>query len=193
MTARRAHSLTVLLGQVNALFPHRSKASDGWIGDAAHAARVSDHNPDQYDIVRAQDFTHDPDGGLSGHWLADALVRSRDKRIRYIIWNHKIYEPGDGWSAYTGTNPHTKHLHLSVVHTVLADSHTEWDLGKEEDDMPNLDDLLNTKVGKTGSDELKAYKDKPGTFGHFLLNQSMDNDANRKMLAALCKKFGVTP
>ena len=44
MAWRVARSLDVLLGQLNALAPERSKASDGSIGDAAHASRSSDHN-----------------------------------------------------------------------------------------------------------------------------------------------------
>ena len=36
--------------------------------------------------------------------------------IMYAIWNRKIwraYRPTAGWLAYTGTNPHTDHIHLS--------------------------------------------------------------------------------
>jgi hypothetical protein len=45
MAWRVARSLEVLLGQFNAACPGRSKASDGSIGDAAHATRDSDHKP----------------------------------------------------------------------------------------------------------------------------------------------------
>jgi hypothetical protein len=36
--------------------------------------------------------------------------------IMYIIWNHKIwraYRPNEGWQPYTGSNPHTDHIHIS--------------------------------------------------------------------------------
>jgi hypothetical protein len=115
---RVARSLDTLLAQLNAMAPRRSKVSDGAIGDAAHATRESDHNPyiklAGVGIVRARDFTNDPAGGLDCNWLAKALVASGDPRIRYIIWNRRIYTPGRGWSAYKGINAHEHHLHLSV-------------------------------------------------------------------------------
>jgi hypothetical protein len=36
--------------------------------------------------------------------------------IMYMIWNRKMwraYRPNDGWQAYTGSNPHTDHVHFS--------------------------------------------------------------------------------
>jgi peptidoglycan hydrolase-like protein with peptidoglycan-binding domain len=116
-----AESLERLRQQLNALAPNRSKASDGGIGDAAHASRNSDHDP-WYGpgIVTARDFTNDPAGGLDCFRLRDALIRSKDSRIKYIIFNRQIISGNGGpqpWVArrYEGVNPHTKHLHLSVV------------------------------------------------------------------------------
>ncbi|TIL32421.1 hypothetical protein [Mesorhizobium sp.] len=37
--------LDTLHSQVNRLAPKRSKLSDGWLGDAKHSMRKSDHNP----------------------------------------------------------------------------------------------------------------------------------------------------
>ena len=122
-TWRVARSLDRLLAQLNALAPRRSKASDGSIGDAAHASRSSDHNPWVrllgLGIVTARDFTHDPAGGLDCEQLYAALVRSRDPRIKYVIWRRTITSGAAGPSpwvrrTYTGSNPHDKHLHLSV-------------------------------------------------------------------------------
>ena len=134
MTWRVARSLDVLLGQLNARAPNRSKASDGAIGDAAHQTRDSDHNP-WYGpgIVTARDFTHDPAGGLDGQWLADALVRGRDPRIKYIIWNRRILDTRPEfhpwtWQPYSGTNQHTHHVHLSVAASPLCDDTRPWTL-----------------------------------------------------------------
>ena len=153
MAWRVATSLNVLLEQLNAIAPHRSKISDGSIGDAAHATRDSDHNP-WYGpgIVTARDFTHDIPGGLDCHWLAAALVRAGDGRIKYIIWNRKIWSGGT-WRNYTGVNPHTKHLHLSVVASAAADDPRPWNLETTqppEDDM-TPDELLNHPIPRVGS------------------------------------------
>lgn len=183
--ARAARSLDVLLKQLNDRFPGRSKESDGWIGDAAHQARASDHNPDEYGIVHARDYTHDPAGGLNCAWLAAQLVHHRDARIKYIIWDHKIWEPVEGWYVYTGPNPHTKHLHLSVVRGPIADSTKVWVLdapekpagastGDGEDDM-NLNDKFDREY----------WNKKPGTLGHTIENLMQDTDALRTMVSQL--------
>lgn len=127
MAWRVARSLDVLLAQLNERAPHRSKVSDGSIGDAAHAARVSDHNPDAAGIVHARDFTHDPAGGLDCHRLAAQLVASRDARIKYVIWDRRIWQ--GSWQPYSGIDDHTHHLHLSVVAGPAADTTTPWNLG----------------------------------------------------------------
>lgn len=126
---RVARSLNVLLGQLNALAPNRDKESDGSIGDAEHASRASDHNP-WYGpgIVTARDFTHDPAGGLDCNKLAATLVAHRDRRVKYVIWDRRIWEPGTGWETYYGANPHNHHLHLSVVASPLCDDESPWAL-----------------------------------------------------------------
>lgn len=128
MAWRVARSLDQLLAQLNALAPQRSKLSDGAKGDTAHSSRTSDHNPDASGVVRARDFTHDPRGGLDCHRLAAQLVAARDPRIRYIIWDRRIWTPSKGWQPYHGPNLHTKHLHLSVIAGPGADSLARWDL-----------------------------------------------------------------
>jgi hypothetical protein len=146
-TWRVAKSLEVLLSQWNAAHPDRSKASDGSIGDAAHAARTSDHNPwvgpasDGKMIVTARDFTHDPAHGADADQLAAALVASRDPRIKYVIRNRRMcrsypktlddgtHYPAWSWAPYDGDNPHTKHVHVSVASVEsLYDRTTQWKL-----------------------------------------------------------------
>ena len=136
MAWRVAKSLLRLREQVNAMAPDRSKASDGTIGDAAHASRTSDHNPWVRDgnigVVTAMDITHDIAHGCDAQALVDALVSSRDPRIKYIIWNRKIINSRVQpwvWRNYTGLNPHTKHFHLSVRPEKSAyDSQESWQI-----------------------------------------------------------------
>lgn len=153
---RVARSLDGLLAQLNTLAPRRSKASDGSIGDAAHASRSSDHNPwlkiSGQALVTARDFTHDPKNGLDCNKLADSLVKAKDPRVKYIIWNRRIIDSRPGnrpwqWVAYNGSNPHDKHLHLSVMDNASCESPAAWALPglasapapTQEDDMYDAD------------------------------------------------------
>jgi peptidoglycan hydrolase-like protein with peptidoglycan-binding domain len=123
MAWRVAGSLITLRDQLNAAHPGRSKASDGTIGDAAHAATKSDHNPD------AQDPKHDVDAGQ----LAEALRLARDPRIKYVIANRRIFAGVRGpqpfvWRPYSGSDPHTSHVHVSVLEGSAGDETYAWHL-----------------------------------------------------------------
>jgi len=82
--------------QVNRAYPDRDKTSDGWLGDAAHSLRPSDHNPSQpLGIVRAIDIDRDLSGAAKPDimpYLADQIriCAKKDKRIKYIIFDRKI-------------------------------------------------------------------------------------------------------
>jgi len=147
MSWRVARSLEVLRDQINAAYPGRNTASDGTIGDAAHQASVSDHNPDAGGVVRALDITHDLDSGCDIDRLTDELVASRDPRISYLIANGLITGPDYGWvwDSYDGSDPHTNHFHLSVVGDGRADDPRPWDIatavsvpGKDDREMRTL-------------------------------------------------------
>jgi hypothetical protein len=127
---RVANSLAQLLSQINVLAPARKKTYDGTIGDAAHRARTSDHNPNAAGVVTALDITHDPARGMDCQKLAEHLVASRDRRIKYIIFRGRIVsskvQPWT-WRPYSGKNAHTGHLHLSVdADPALYDDVSPW-------------------------------------------------------------------
>ena len=137
---RVAKSLLTLRDEMNRAAPQRSKASDGTIGDAAHCQRQSDHNPWVRDgnigVVTAMDITDDPTHDCSANNIAESIRERRDARVKYIIWNRRIANssaigsnPPWAWRAYTGTNPHTKHIHISVKSDKPNyDSTVEWDV-----------------------------------------------------------------
>lgn len=135
-TWRLAKSLFVLRAQVNIWAPGRSKKSDGTIGDAAHQSRDSDHNPWVKDgamgVVTALDITHDPGGGCDANLLAEAIRASLDVRVKYIIWNKQIANSSSWkWEAYKGTNPHDKHVHISVKSDKANyDATADWSVSK---------------------------------------------------------------
>lgn len=133
MAWRNANASVTLVNAVNAKWPNRSKASDGTIGDAAHASRSSDHNPwvkiGSMGIVRARDITA---AGIDAAWLAEQLRllgRSGDSRLAnggYVIFNRRITTPDfSGWKAYTGSNPHIKHVHVSFSKTASGFDRTD--------------------------------------------------------------------
>ncbi len=165
MSWRIAKSLEALRSQVNAAAPNRSKASDGTVGDAAHASRSSDHNPWVKDgttgVVTALDITHDPARGVDAGALAESLLASRDPRIKYIISNRRIASGAAGpspwvWRPYSGTNPHTLHVHVSVrPEKAHYDSTAAWkfDLGKVGSDSPKPSQPTPTlRKGAKGAD-----------------------------------------
>ena len=124
MSWRLAKSLKKLQAQINQMAPGRSRVSDGSIGDAAHSARESDHNPNDQGIVAAIDVTHDPSGGCDGRFLSRSLIA--DSRVKYVIFNSEIWKARTGqWESYHGPNPHDHHVHVSVKPDVL-DQNQDW-------------------------------------------------------------------
>lgn len=139
--------LAKLRDEFNTIAPSRDKASDGTIGDAAHQREVSDHNDDEVGSVPI----HDADRVHEVHaWDADNDLRESDlsmekvvqfvlgrcrsdaeKRLRYIIWNRRIWEASNKWKQrpYTGPSPHTEHGHFSASYeSALEASTASWHL-----------------------------------------------------------------
>ncbi len=86
------------------------------MGDPAHQARKSDHN-----AGNALDLTHDPAGGFDAGALSEALRRQMAAfalgRVSYLIYNRRIasHKAAWTWRPYIGANPHTRHVHISIV------------------------------------------------------------------------------
>lgn len=139
--------------ELNARWPHRSKASDGTLGDQSHRARVSDHNPNRQGVVRARDIDVD---GILAVALAERIVRlgkSGFKPLRggYVILNRRIAGTHTNWQwhAYNGTDPHTGHIHLS-----FADAASDYD---------NTDSWGIATIGRKVGDRVLRPGIEPGT------------------------------
>jgi hypothetical protein len=56
--------------------------------------------------------------------------------------------------------------------------------GQEEDDMPSLEDMLNTKLGADGNTAFDAWAKKPGTLGHWFRGQRQLAAGTRAIVTA---------
>jgi hypothetical protein len=117
---RATPAALAVLRQATALKPSRKKASDGLLPSAAHQKQspTSDHN-----TGLAVDLTHDPKHGIDCAEIFEQL--KDDKRVEYLIFNGKIWSKArakEGNRKYTGSNQHTKHLHISIKEELSKDT-----------------------------------------------------------------------
>lgn len=109
-----------VLRQATAISPLRMKASDGLLPSNAHLKQspTSDHN-----TGLAVDLTHDPKHGID---CADIFEKLKeDKRVKYLIFKGTIWSREKiklGNRRYTGSNPHNKHLHISIESAYSTDT-----------------------------------------------------------------------
>jgi hypothetical protein len=139
--------LKELFAEFNRIAPHRDRTSDGSVGDMAHRDEVSDHNPDETGSVPVHDADHvnevhaiDVDDDLRESDLTMEKVvqfllarcrAGKEKRLRYVIYNRRIWEADNGWKrqAYTGSSPHTDHAHFSASYDTAKEASTaSWHL-----------------------------------------------------------------
>lgn len=168
-------SLVALRDTFNRYCPKRDKTTDGWIGNEAHAAAVSDHNPDETGNVPIHDADHinevhaiDVDKDLRatdarGAFTMDRAVRQivedhragRERRLRYVIFDGEIWSASWGWSAraYTGANPHDQHAHFSGSYDSAREADdSPWNIGFVEDDMPTAEEIAEAVWAKQYKD-----------------------------------------
>lgn len=123
----RSISMNVLYNNAKSVWPGMEI---GWIGDLTHQGEVSGHNPDDYPPLQAEqvDADNDPevralDFMIGSHFtptdadkLTHALATGVDRnRLYYVIYDGLIYKRSNNYQPvpYTGTDPHTNHVHAS--------------------------------------------------------------------------------
>jgi hypothetical protein len=130
MTWKPAGAIPVLFAQINNWRPDRDKRTDGVVGDAAHQARPSDHNPDSRGWVHAMDV--DKDLGLPSdpEDLADSLLEyARTKqpgsdRLKNIVFRDRVASgtyPDQYWTWRPGKYAHFDHIHISFTNKAELD------------------------------------------------------------------------
>lgn len=121
---RPVAGIITLRNQVNKRWPKRDKASDGIVGDSAHAARPSDHNPDSRGYVHALDI--DEDFGRKGDNMrfANELIEyarmgaKGSERLKYVVYEDRVASGThkDQFWVWRGSGfGHTHHIHVSFT------------------------------------------------------------------------------
>lgn len=117
-------ALNALMDEIEAEFPDPA-AEDGTVASRGHdrVSPGSDHRPRPTNVspgvVNAVDAGETvEDDGIT---LAEAIRTSRDRRVRYVIHENRMfssYARGGvaawTWRPYSGPSPHTSHVHVSV-------------------------------------------------------------------------------
>lgn len=121
--------------QIDKRWPNRDRRSDGWIGDRAHAARISDHNPDARGIVHAIDIDENLGAGplrngRQARILADQLLDYAasglpgSDRLKYVVYENRLASGtyrSTWWRWRPGNWGHTAHIHVSFTAAAETD------------------------------------------------------------------------
>ena len=159
---RLAPALVRLVAQLDRAVPHRDRVSDGSIASHQHHLTNprSDHEPHHFqdgEFVTAIDITHNTKEGIYCPYLWDALLKSEDRRIKYVIFNRRIFNDPKfvshttgarrrgAWNPgpYDGSSPHTHHIHISIWGDTATDT-GDWQLPEHltfKDRQAHLEDL----------------------------------------------------
>lgn len=160
-----APSCVRALHEATTIAPNRRTSSDGICASSTHHQQNpgSDHEPNIVvggkHYATAVDVSQDKD-----HFDAEAMVEklriAKDERIKYVISERHMYSsyashgfPPYTWRPYSGPDPHTNHVHISILPAFIFDARDWWTglahipaaplyigddglmLGKDEDDI----------------------------------------------------------
>jgi len=87
------------------------------IGGKATSGHIT--NSDHYTGLALDVMTGPNPAQGKGDLIAAWALQNADRlSVKYVIWNHRYNGlDGKGWVAYTGSNPHTDHVHISFKAT----------------------------------------------------------------------------
>lgn len=108
-----------------------SRSRIGTIGDPAHQARTSAHNPEDSadadapgnpdEQVDAVDIDHAPELGVDCARITETIRTRKEPRVKLVIWNGRQFSnyahsgiPPYTWRPYSGTDQHTRHAHVEA-------------------------------------------------------------------------------
>jgi hypothetical protein len=124
MAGKLAPSLKNLFGEIDRVWPHRDRRTDGWY--ASPNDRITKgHNPGHNGYSHAIDVDKD---GIDQMLLINRLKKTGGI-LWYVIWNRKLYSNTYDWvpQPYTKDNPHTDHLHIEIYQTTAAENYAgKW-------------------------------------------------------------------
>lgn len=130
MACTPAPTCQAALREASRLWPWRDRGADGICASAAHHQQnpTSDHETGD-----AFDLTDDKAGGCDADRLAELLRHARDPRVKYVISERRMFSSYAAhgvaawtWRPYHGTNPHTHHVHVSIVAGARDDTAPWW-------------------------------------------------------------------
>jgi hypothetical protein len=147
--SRLVPSLKRLREEFDTLAPHRDRGADGDVGDKAHRAEVSAHNPDDTPGVRVPredadkipeihaldiDSTGPWPPGRDLNWSVEVIrgrhLRGFDYRLQNIIWRDRIASRSWGWTWEPRPGiGHYDHAHFECTSESAAEADTRpWGL-----------------------------------------------------------------
>lgn len=125
--ATLAPSLRRLFNELDATWPNRDRRTDGWYRPVSVGISVG-HNPGHNGLVHAIDVDKD---GIDQMWIINNIYKHTSV-LWYIIWNRGIWSNTWGFTRhnYTGSNPHTDHMHIEIRQTTVAENYAGgWRIG----------------------------------------------------------------
>jgi hypothetical protein len=138
------------LNEATLLFPTRRKTSDGTCASQQHHDQNpgSDHEPTiEYKgkwYESAFDLSDDKLSGCDADRMVEDLRVKRDIRVKYVIAERRMYSSYSGhdqktgklfkpyeWRPYYGPNPHTTHVHVSILPMHIFNDDPWWSVPED--------------------------------------------------------------